>query len=57
MTADQIQALERKLRRYEHAFANIETIIDGKADASIEEGRHVCNDYASIQLQIDEARR
>lgn len=55
--AENIDRLQRKLARYEQALNNIATIIDGKADASVEDGEPTCNDYASIQAQIDEARR
>lgn len=52
-----VGALERDVKRMTLALSNIETIIDGKADADVQEGRYVGNDYASIQAQIDEARR
>jgi hypothetical protein len=50
---------KEKLRadRLSNALSNIETIIDGKADASVEDGRYECNDYMSIQNEIDGARK
>lgn len=58
---ERIKGLERKLARYEHAFGNIETLIDGKADTVDGERSDLDppgpNDYMSIQMEIDEARR
>lgn len=54
---ERCKQLNAKLTRYEQALGNIETLIDGKCDTDVKEGRWVNNVYASIQAQIDEARR
>ena len=59
--ADLRDTFARKLARYESAFGNIETMIDGKVDSEDGERSDMdkpsANIFGQIQSEIDEARR